>query len=188
MDYTLLLADQMPTLPQSAILVPLYRLYQHAHRFFWYNFDKFYPDKAPRDSIYGAAMEDQDGVMAIMGSNHHKCHVIVTFHLKMIGPKAPRKGETEVATAAKEAAADMIPTRLCPSALGWLLPPMIGGNFPISILAEAQTKGMKTRRVLRTTACENIDIKLALQGLPAELPIEDGMLQIFTALKGEKPK
>ncbi len=144
------------------------------------------PDKAPRDSIYGGAMEDQDSVMGIMGSDHHKCHVIVSFHLKMIGPKAPRKGESDVATAAKEAAADMIPTRLYPSALGWLLPPVIGSHFPITILAEAQTKGLKTKRVLRTAPCENLDIKIALQGLKAELPIEDGMLQIFNALKGGK--
>ena len=146
------------------------------------------PDKAPKDSIYGGAMEDQDGVMAIMGSNHHKCHVIVSFHLKMIGPKLPRGGkggDSEIAISAKEAAAEMIPTRLYPSALGWLLPPIIGSHFPITILAEARTRGHKTDRVLRTAPCENLDIKIALQGLKEELPVSDGMLQIFNALKGE---
>lgn len=144
------------------------------------------PDWTPTDSIYGGAMDDQESVMQILGSNQYKCHVIVTFHLKMIGPKLRKdKKETDAEKDAKEAAAEIIETRLYPSSLGWLLPPIIGSNFPTTILNEAKTVGNKTKRIIRTTPCSNIDIKLALQGLPAELPIEDGMLQIFNKLKGE---
>ena len=144
------------------------------------------PDNAPKDSIYGGAMEDQDNVMSILGSEHHKCHVIVSFHLKMIGPQLRKdKRETEVEADAKQAAAELIPTRLYPSALGWLLPPEIASNFPILIVNETVTKGNKTKRIIRTNPCDSMDIKIALQGLPAELPVEDGMLQIFNKLKGE---
>lgn len=131
---------------------------------------------------WGLAMQDQEAFIEKLTSPANRFHVIVTAHLKMIGPKDITAGDDALTKELKEKAAEVVKTRLFPSALGVALPPMIGGHFPTLILAETEFKAGKDRRVLRTKPRPELDLKVPAPNIPATLPLEDGLLQIFEAL------
>lgn len=137
-----------------------------------------------RRQDWGTAMADQEAFLEKLRSVHNRFHVICTAHLKMIGPKGEEKADSDLTIEIKEKAADIVPTRLYPSALGRELPPNIGGLFPTLLLVEADHKGSKAKRVIRTIPRPELDMKIPALGVPATLPIEDGLLTIFEKLTG----
>lgn len=140
------------------------------------------------DADYNLAMNDQDYLLKkVMGEYH--CHVIVTAHLKMIGPKierfakddAPELVEAKLAISA--ANAEKVETRWYPSALGRALPQNILRRIPAAALVEARDG--RQRIVIKPQA--NLDLDL---GVPVSLPksILDqatGLLQIMQAYTGK---
>jgi len=137
------------------------------------------------DQTWGFAMQEQEAFIEKLASPMNKHHVIVTAHLKMLGPKEVRKGDNDVTIKAKEEAAELVPTRLFPSALGRALPPQIGGHFPTLLLVEPKFYGSKVKRVIHTLPRPELDLKVPAPDLPATVPIEDGLVTIFNKLKGE---
>lgn len=130
--------------------------------------------------VWGIAMTEQEAFIEKMTSNTNKFHVIVLAHLKMISPKDVAKDDSDTTKALKERAAELIPTRLFPSALGQALPPMIGGHFPTLLLVEPEYKpGNKVQRVIRTVPRPELDLKIPAPDLPASLPIDTGLAEIF---------
>ena len=137
--------------------------------------------------IWGSAMADQDAAIRIMRGERTRYHFIVLAHLKLIGPKDIEQGDNDLTKQLKAQVADIVPTRLFPSALGRTLSPEIGGRLPTLILAEAQTRANSTKRVLVTEPRPELDLKVPVKGLPKTLPIETGLLTIFEALGHKSP-
>lgn len=137
-----------------------------------------------RHSDWGLAMGEQEAFIEKMTSKNNRFHVVIISHLKMIGPKDVEKGDDDLTKDLKEQAAELVKTRLFPSALGHALPPKIGGHVPTLILAESLVKGSSVRRILRTFPTPEIDIKVPAPDLPPTLDIADGMLKIFETLTG----
>ena len=137
--------------------------------------------------IWGSAMADQDAAIRIMRGEKTRYHLVVLAHLKIIGPKDIEQGDTDLTKQLKASVAEIVPTRLFPSALGRQLSPEIGGRLPTLILAEAQTRANSTKRVLVTEPRPELDLKVPVKGLPKTLPIESGLLTIFEALGHKSP-
>lgn len=137
-----------------------------------------------RRQDWGAAMADQEAFLQKLRSVHNGFHVICTSHLKMIGPKQQEKDDTELTIEIKEKAAEIVATRLYPSALGRELPPNIGGLFPTLLLVEPKYSGNTAKRVIRTVPRPELDMKVPALDVPKELPIEDGLLTIFDKITG----
>ena len=136
-------------------------------------------------NVWGAAMEDQNAFCEKLTSRKNRFHVIVTAHLKKIGPKDIEAKDDPLTKELKERVAEVVPTRLFPAALGQALSPEIGGHFPTLVLCETEFRGSKVRRVIRTVPRPEMDLKVPAVNLPDTLPLEDGLLQIFTALKAK---
>lgn len=135
------------------------------------------------DRVWGLAMQEQAAFVEKLTSAHHRFHVIVLAHLKMISPQDVRQGDSDIAAKVKEQIADVLPTRLYPNALGRQLPQAIGAEFPILIEAERVTKAGKTTRTLNLAPKTLLDIKFpGVNGLEERLPIETGLLSVFKAL------
>lgn len=137
-----------------------------------------------RRQDWGTAMADQEAFLEKLRSVNNRFHVVATAHLKIIGPKGEEKADTDLTIELKEKAAEIVPTRLYPSALGRELPPTIGGLFPTLLLVETDSKGSKAKRVIRTIPRPELDLKVPALDVPATLPIEDGLLTIFNKLTG----
>ncbi len=137
--------------------------------------------------IWGSAMSDQDAAIRIMRGEGTRYHLVVLAHLKIIGPKDIEQSDSDVTKQLKAQLADIVPTRLFPSALGRQLSPEIGGRLPTLILAEAQTRANSTKRVLVTEPRPELDLKVPVKGIPKTLPIESGLLTIFEALGHKAP-
>ncbi|KKK69485.1 hypothetical protein LCGC14_2933540, partial [marine sediment metagenome] len=116
-------------------------------------------------------------------SNRH--HVIVNYHMKWLGPREERKGDADAVKDIKEREADLIPTRLYPSAMGSKNAPQnIGQYFHTTLLVEPKyLAGGKVKRMIYTQPRPELDLKLAAE-LDAALPLETGLLDIFSALTG----
>lgn len=136
------------------------------------------------DRVWGLAMQEQAAFVEKLASRNNKYHVIVLAHLKMLGPADVRAGDSALTEQIKEAQADIVPTRMYPSALGKVLARNIGAEFPILLEAEVITKGGKTTRTLNLEPKTLVDIKFP-GDYPKEgsrLPIETGMLRVFETL------
>lgn len=133
--------------------------------------------------VWGIAMDEQENFIRKLTSKANNFHVLVLAHLVMIGPKDIGKDDTDLTKDLKERTANLVQTRLFPSALGQNLPPKIGGHFPTLLKVEPKYSAAgQAKRVLRTIPLPELDIKVPAPNLPAELPIETGMLTIFKAL------
>ena len=145
-------------------------------------------NKTPLNStqqMWGLAMADQESfIEKLTGSaNHH--HVIVTSHLKIVGPKDVERDDGDVSKEIKARALDLVPTRLYPSALGQALPPVISQYFHTVLLLEVEVKaGGKVKRFIRTQPRAELDLKVPSLNIPASLPIEDGILTVLDAVTG----
>ena len=148
-----------------------------------------------RDLDWGAAMRMEDNFLSwLVGPDFH-CHLIVTAHLKMIGPKVERFNEknddaelVKAKTAISLANAENMPTRYYPTALGRALPQEILRRVPASVLVE-QVDG---KRWIFTTPPNDmpIDIGVPMKGVKARYPQEEGLLEIMAGVCGyrEPPK
>lgn len=142
-----------------------------------------------RDSDWGTAMADQENVIKVMTAEDIPCHVIVTAHLRIIQPRDERKGDSDLTKQIKEEMAELIKPRYYPSALGWQLPQNFEQHFPIVLLFETKFIGNQPKRVITTRPRPEVDVKMPNPKVPAELPVETGMLTIFKALTtGELPE
>jgi AAA domain len=134
-------------------------------------------------AVWGIAQSEQENFIDRLTSKVNRFHVIVMAHLVMIGPKDIEKDDSDLTKDLKERTAQLVPTRLFPSALGMKLPPKIGGHFSTLLRVEPKySAGGQVKRIIRTLPQPELDVKLPAPNIPAELPIEDGMLTIFRAL------
>lgn len=134
------------------------------------------------DRVYGLAMDEQSEFVKKLFSSSNRHHSLLLAHLKMIGPKDIRKGDSDIAQDIKKDIAKMVDTRLFPSALGWQLPQFIGGEAPIILRYITEYKMGKVKRTIRTTPMEEFDVKLPALNIPSTLDVSDGLLKIFEAL------
>lgn len=133
------------------------------------------------DRVWGLAMAEQESFVEKFTAADNKYHAIMLSHLKMIGPSDIRKGDSDLTQQIKEAQAELIPTRLYPSALGKALPPVIAGHFPIMVLAEQRVKMGKVSRIITAKTTAELDLKIPMV-MDTELPIETGLATILSAL------
>lgn len=137
------------------------------------------------DKGWGIAMAEQEAFVSRLLNSDNQFHVVVMAHLKMIGPQDARQGDSDMAKKRKAEEAELITTRLYPTALGRQLPQNFSGLGWTAVLhAERKVRNGKERRVLNTTAGEELDLKIPALDLPSELPIEDGLLKVFEKLTG----
>lgn len=145
-------------------------------------------NKTPLNStqqMWGLAMQDQFNFLVKLLSSTNRFHVVVTAHLKTVGPKDILAGDEQVNKDIKERLVELVPTRLYPSALGQQLPPQIGALFSTVLLVEPKYgPGSKVTRVLKSVSGPEIDLKLPAIGLPDTLPQEDGLLQVLVKQTG----
>lgn len=134
------------------------------------------------DRVWGLAMGEQHEFIKKLTSPSNRFHVIVLAHLKMIGPKDIRHGDSQLTQDIKQQVGSMIETRLFPSALGWQLPQVIGGEFPTLLEITSSVRAGHAKRVIRTVPRPELDVKLPAVLAEKELDITDGMLHIFRAL------
>lgn len=133
------------------------------------------------DRVWGIAMAEQEAFIERLTSERNRHHVLVLAHLRMIGPKDIRKGDSQIAEKIKEEIADLIASRYFPSALGQQLPPLIGGHFPTLLVAEQQVKMNQVKRVISARSRPELDLKVPMT-LEADLPIATGLSTIFKEL------
>jgi len=139
------------------------------------------------DATWGLAMKEQEAFIERLTSSDTKHHVVVTAHLKMIGPRDVRKGDSSLTQELKERTAELVKTRLFPSALGWALPQTIGEHFPTLLEVRAKYLAGKSSRVIQAIPRPELDLKLPArltEELTGELPIADGLLKVFDAVTG----
>lgn len=134
------------------------------------------------DRVWGLAMGEQKAFVDRITSPNNRFHVLCLAHLKMIGPKDIRSGDTSLTQDIKQQVGSIIETRLYPSALGWQLPQVIGGDFPTLLEITSSVKAGNVKRVIRTVPRAELDVKLPAPLVEKELDIKDGMLTIFRAL------
>lgn len=133
--------------------------------------------------VWGLAIGDMERFVEKFTSTKNRFHIIFTGHPKLISPKEAGKDDTDAIKESKEKAAEIIPTRYFPSALGQGLPQVIGGYFPTILLVEpVYGPGTKVRRVIKTQPRADIDVGIPVPDMPAELDISDGMVRVFDKL------
>lgn len=135
------------------------------------------------DRVWGLAMSEQAAFLNKLGSSSNRFHVIILSHLKMVGPKDVRSGDSDLTTTIKGQVADLIGTRLYPWVLGWQLPQTIAGDFSTVLEVASTVKAGQVKRVIRWQPRQELDLKLpANMGDVKELDIKDGLLHIFRAV------
>lgn len=128
------------------------------------------------------AMKEQEAFIEKLTSKENKFNVIVLSHLKMIGPKDIQESDNDVNKELKEKIADILPTRLYPSALGRQLPQNIAQHFPTVVEAAKAFKGSTVAYQLMLAPRVDLDLKVPAPNLPPKLDIGDGLLRIFEAI------
>lgn len=119
--------------------------------------------KDPRQ-WYGAAQKAIEDTIAILTSDLFKTHVIVITHIKY--------AESEMGSQKGYA-----------NSLGQALNTVIPRYFSTMIQAEVTGTGNNLKRELRTLPTGIVDLKTPPLGLPAKLPLETGLAEIFAKLK-----
>ncbi len=141
-----------------------------------------------RRQDHGAAMAEQEAFCERITSAKNRFHVIVLSHLKLVSPKGDEKDDSDLTKELKERTADVVPTRLFPSALGQALPPVIGEHFPTLLLVERRIKpGGKIEHIITDKTGAELDTKIPILDPGKEWKVEaGGLLDVFKAL-GVKP-
>lgn len=134
------------------------------------------------EQVWGLAMAQQEAFIEKLTSEVNNFHVIVTAHLKIVGPKDLRKEDEDITKAIKSELQELIPNRLFPSALGKALPPVIGGHFPILIEASNEFKAGGVKRIIRTVPRQELDLKLPSKLSFDKADITNGLARIFAEL------
>lgn len=123
--------------------------------------------KGPRQQDYGAAMGRIEDFLGVLYSDSIKCNVIVIAHIAYLGG-----GEGEL---------DM---KGYPNTLGKRLPPKVAMYFNTVVRAKSVGTGLTNKRVICTVSEPMLDLKNTMPTqIPAELPLSDGLLKIFTAVR-----
>lgn len=119
---------------------------------------------------YGQAMDKIEGLLQLLYSDNIKCNVIVNTHIVYLEDvmKGSLKG--------------------LPRALGSKLPPKVGGYFNTIVRTVTQGEGRAQKRVIKTSTDIGVELKLPVPPgtVPGDLPIQDGLLTIFNALKSNE--
>lgn len=147
-------------------------------------------NKSPRNMsqpTWGLAIAEQAAFIERLTSADNPHHTIVISHLKIVGPKTEQAADTDLIKEVKAAQAELIPTRLYPSALGWDLPQRIAQHFPVVVNIRTAYKGKTMMRRFDTYAREEMDIKMPTKVDLGEIGVEDGLAQIFRALGHNPP-
>lgn len=121
--------------------------------------------KYVRQDDWQLAMNAIEGMLGMLYEEEVRCNVILKSHLVPIG-----EDENE---------------KFFPSTLGKKLPPKVGRYFNTMVLTKAIGTGQSVKRVIRTVPESKVACKVPVQGLKEELPISNGLLTIFKAVKGE---
>lgn len=143
--------------------------------------------KRPRD--WGAAMDRQEAAIQELTGPDVKANVIVNAHLAWLGSDEGNSDPDDDGDGDKPSGAPTmratIETKRYPSALGKKLPPRIATYFNCVVQTKTIGAGPRAKRVIRTVPESDVDIKVpVLPGkLPAELPLEDGLLRILNAIR-----
>lgn len=145
-----------------------------------------------RRQEWGGAMRLEDALLEDLVGPYYSCHLFVTAHLKLIGPKTEddAKGDDDDLVTARHAIAAaqaaILPTRYFPSALGRALPQEILRRVPASVLVESTSEG---RRVW-TKPPPGMPIDLGVPGLlrgkplGGTLPYDTALMDIMEAMCG----
>ena len=139
--------------------------------------------------VWGLAIAQQHNFIKRLMDPNNPHHTIVISHVKIVGPKGEVNSDTALQKEIKEKAAELIETKLRPSALGWVLPQDIAKEFPCALSFETAVIGKHVKRRIEFKAKAEITTKLpaaSLAGLD-DLTIRDGLLRIFKALGHTPP-
>ena len=118
----------------------------------------------------GQAMEKIENLLQLLFSDSIKCNIIVNTHI--VNVTDPMTGQM----------------RGEPRALGAKLPPKVGGYFNTVVKTETIGSGKTMRRMIHTTSDAGMELKVPIKPgtLPAQLPLEDGLLTIFKTLQSSE--
>jgi hypothetical protein len=126
-----------------------------------------------RRQDWQSAMKMEDGLLEDLVGPYYNCHLYVTAHLKLIGPKTEDDGQDDdddlkdARHAIAKAQAQTLPTRYYPTALGRALPQEILRRVPATVLVESTSEG---RRVW-TRPPPGMPIDLGVPGLLKGKPL-----------------
>jgi hypothetical protein len=137
------------------------------------------------DRAWGLAIDEQKAFLSRLLSSANGFHVVVMSHLKMIGPQDIRKEDSDTTKKRKLEEAQLIGTRLYPTAVGNKYPQSFSGDgFTAVLHAKRTVQNGKEKRIFDLVPGEELDVKLPSLDLPRFLPIETGLLQVFEATTG----
>ena len=144
-----------------------------------------------RDADWGDAMRQEDAWLARLMGPEFACHMLVTAHVKLIGPRVERidkNDDTDLVTAKTAisvAQAELLPTRYYPSALGRALPQEITRRVPAACLVDVDDQG---KRWIRLRAPHDMPIDIGVPGLDGKekLAHPGGILEILEAVTGRR--
>lgn len=123
----------------------------------------------PQIQDYGSATRQLEQVIQLLCSSAIGCHVIIISHINQVEIDTGEGVEL---------------VRGYPAALGSKLSPKIGAYFNTTLIGKASGSGDKVKRVIRTVPTASIDAKNPVKGIPAELPVEEGLATFFKAYLG----
>lgn len=136
---------------------------------------------------WGIAIQEQESFIERLTAAGNRHHVVVISHLAMIGPKSDSSADSQLTKDIKEAQAELVPTRLYPSALGWKLPQSIAQHFPVCVTIGVEAKSKTVKRSFYVEPRPDMDLKLPTSKTITDLGVENGILGIFSALGHPKP-
>lgn len=140
-------------------------------------------------AVWGAAANDVLNFTRRFTASTNKHHSIMISHVKIVGPKVEQATDSELAKTVKAESAELIPTKLQPTAVGWQLPQYFCGEFPITLVCEQVAKGKTVYRRIKFEPRPDMDLKLPVKDPESlkDLSLRDGLLRIFQALGSQPP-
>jgi hypothetical protein len=126
----------------------------------------------PYQSDWGDAMREVEAILAVLYNPLIKCHVVVNSHVVYIGEEEGPAG------ARREG---------FPMTIGKQLSPRVPRYFNTMIRFRSERTGSQTNRKILTQGDVGIELKVPAKGVPAILPQETGLIDIFAALGWKTP-
>lgn len=149
--------------------------------------------KTANRRVWQFATADQQGALRIMASRRFGYHLVIIAHEKAQGPETYGDDDDDMQMDLKKRMAEVVPTRIYPTALGRKLPEVIGGEVSTIIRAQVIEKGGKTIRALSIDPALDTDVAAPVlkdndgKRLNGPLPADTGLLTIFKALGANPP-
>jgi hypothetical protein len=149
-----------------------------------------------RRQDWSSAMQLEDALLEDLVGPGYNCHLYVTAHLKLIGPKTEDDQDKddddlkEARHAIAKAQAENLPTRYYPTALGRALPQEILRRVPATILVDSTSEGRKVYTRPPVLAGQPMPIDLGVPGtidgkpLPGALEHATAILDVMQAVCG----